>query len=146
MKTLQILLLLLLTISVHSQTKDTKAKASSKDNKLCPPILMLGTYKGGDVVPKEKIATLTNFTIHFNCGISAHYNIISYEFTAIVKGTSKIVRGVGSELSTEMRTAMENVSTGSKIFIEKVKTKSANGSIVDLPGLTFKIGSDSAPK
>jgi len=42
-----------------------------------------------------------------------------------------------------MKIALGKISTGSKIFIDEVKAKNANGSIISVPGITLKIGTAS---
>jgi gliding motility-associated protein GldM len=69
----------------------------------------------------------------------ANFKVVSYDFTAIVKGQPVIFTGVGPAMSDDMKKALGKVSTGSKIFIDNVKAQGPDGTIRNIPGVTLKV-------
>src|ERR1035437_1843852 len=69
----------------------------------------------------------------------ASFVVISYEFTAVVKGTPIVATGNNNQLTPQMKDALGKVSTGSKVFIDAVKAKGPDGTIRNIPGVTLKV-------
>jgi len=42
-------------------------------------------------------------------------------------------------MTSDMKTALSKVATGSKIFIDNVKAKGPDGSLRNIPGVTLKV-------
>jgi hypothetical protein len=69
----------------------------------------------------------------------ANFVVISYDFTAVIKGQAIPYTGNSPGFTGDMKTALGKASTGSKIFIDNVKAKGPDGTVRSIPGLTIKV-------
>jgi gliding motility-associated protein GldM len=131
-------------ISVSAKTKDgVKAQGPPRlfrVKRIPDPVAMVGGKKGTAEIKKVEaqgiggvIAKLEGFDFE------ANFITISYEFTAVVKGQPVALSGSGPALTSEMKSTLQKVATGSKIFIDAVKAKGPDGSVRNIPGVTLKV-------
>lgn len=131
-------------ISVSAKTKDgTKPQGPPivfRVKRIPDPIAEVAGKTGTADIKKVEvsgagavIARLQGFDFQ------ANFIVQSFEFTAIVKGVPKVYTGSGPSLTAEMKGALSQVGTGSKVFIDNVKAKGPDGSIRNIPGVTLKV-------
>ncbi len=130
-------------INVAAKTEGgSKAQGSCtfRVKSLPDPVASIGGKKGSADIKKldaagmsAVVAKLENFEFETN------FKVVSFEFTAIVRGLPVIYAGTGSALTQEMKTALSKVGTGSKIFIDEVKALGPDGKIRNIAGVTLRV-------
>ena len=102
-----------------------------------PALLGGNIYKSGDTLSKGEIEKLNSISAFHPSDKEIKYRIISFRFIARNNPKVVLLRGVGSSLSGQMKNALQKVCAGTKVFINDVKAKDANGKIINLPDVFF---------
>jgi gliding motility-associated protein GldM len=131
-------------ISVSAKTKDgVKSQGPPvlfRIKRIPDPVTKVGGKKGTAEIKKIEVGGIGGILAQLEgFDFEANFVVISYEFTAVVKGTPVVATGVGNQLSPEMKAALGKVSTGSKVFIDNVKARGPDGTIRNIPGVTLKV-------
>jgi len=104
------------------------------------PVTKVGGKKGTAEIKKIEVGGIGGIlAVLEGFDFEANFVVISYEFTAVVKGTPVVATGSGNQLTQPMKDALNKVSTGSKVFIDAVKAKGPDGTIRNIPGVTLKV-------
>jgi gliding motility-associated protein GldM len=104
------------------------------------PVAAVGGKKGTAEIKKVEVSSIGAVLAKLEgFDFEANFVVISYDFTAVVRGTPVALSCSGNQLTSEMKTALGKVSTGSKIFIDNVKAKGPDGSVRNIPGVTLKV-------
>ena len=67
------------------------------------------------------------------------FPVVSFLFSANVKGILKEFNNVGANLSGEAKQVLQGLNTGGKAFIENIKVKAPDGTIRTLPTVSIKV-------
>ena len=131
-------------ITVTGRTKDgVKPQGPPivfRVKKIPDPVAAVGGKKGTSDIKKIDVAGIGGISAPLEgFDFQANFIVISYELTAIIKGTPYVASGTGPSLTQEMKTKLSQVSTGGKIFIDNVKAKGPDGTIRSIPGVTLKV-------
>ena len=133
-------------ISVSAKTKDgTKSQGPPKKfrvKRIPDPVCKLGGKPANGVLEFKKIelaaiggvgADLPGFDF------DVKFPVISFVFSANVKGNIKEFNCTGANLSSEAKSVLQSLSAGGKAFFENVKVKAPDGSIRTLPTASLKV-------
>lgn len=131
-------------ITVSARTKDgVKAQGPPQPfrvKRIPDPVAAIGGKKGFSEIKRVDVAGIGAVAAKLEgFDFEANFIVTSFEFTAIVKGQPKSYSGNGPSMTNEMKTALSQVATGSKIFIDNVKAKGPDGSLRSIPGVTLKV-------
>jgi gliding motility-associated protein GldM len=131
-------------ISVSARTKDGVKPQGPPQlfrvKRIPDPVTMVGGKKGTAEIKKMEVGGIGGVLAKLEgFDFEANFVVISYEFTAVVKGNPIVATGNGNQLTQDMKTALGKVSTGSKVFIDAVKAKGPDGSVRSIPGVTLKV-------
>lgn len=102
----------------------------------CKPYSEISGHKGTSDINQKELAEATKLEVKGDCG---EYNIISFEFTAVVKRHPVVYTGVGTVLSDQMKKILAGLNLGDKVYLDNVKAKGPNGSTKSIPGITLII-------
>lgn len=117
----------------------TASYAQAKDAKNCDLRAYFGTHTATSEISKADLGNVSELIAKDECDAKKTATVESFEFTAMVGGKPLVFTGKGNQLSEEMRKALGKVQNGSKVFIDNVKAKMADGSLKSIPGITLKI-------
>ncbi len=67
------------------------------------------------------------------------FEVIQYDFTAILSGTAKTETVKGAAVNDVVRQMIEKVKTGQKVYIENVKARGPGGTVRSIGNLAFKV-------
>jgi gliding motility-associated protein GldM len=142
-------------VTASSETKEGKIMVSAKTKdgvkaqgppvifrvkRIPDPVAAVAGKKGTAEIKKIEVAGIGAVLAKLEgFDFEANFVVISYEFTAVVKGSPVALSGTGNMLTQEMKNALGKVSTGSKIFIDNVKAKGPDGTVRSIPGVTLKV-------
>ncbi len=131
-------------ISVSAKTKDgVKPQGPPipfRVKKIPDPITSVGGKTGTTEIKKIELAGIGGMKAELQgFDFAANFIVVSYELTAIIKGSPYVATGSGPGFSPEMKAKLGQVSTGGKIFIDNVKAKGPDGTIRSIPGVTLKV-------
>jgi gliding motility-associated protein GldM len=133
-------------ISVSAKTKDgSKSQGPPKKfrvKRIPDPVCKLGGKAANGVLEFKKIelasiggvgADLPGFDF------DVKFPVMSFVFSANVKGNIKEFNCSGPNLSAEAKAVLQSLSAGGKAFFENVKVKAPDGSIRTLPTASLKV-------
>lgn len=131
-------------ISVSAKTKDGVKPQGPPQlfrvKRIPDPVTTVAGKKGTAEIKKLEVGGIGGVLAKLEgFDFEANFVVISYEFTAVVKGNPIVATGNGNQLTAEMKAALAKVSTGSKVFIDNVKAKGPDGSVRSIPGVTLKV-------
>lgn len=134
------------TISVSAKTKDgTKPQGPPKKfrvKKIPDPVCKLGGKPANGVLEFKKVelasiggvgADLPGFDF------DVKFPVVSFVFSANVKGNIKEFNCSGANLSAEAKSVLQGLGPGGKAFFENVKVKAPDGTIRTLPTASLKV-------
>lgn len=133
-------------ISVSAKTKDgTKPQGPPKKfrvKRIPDPVCKLGGKPANGVLEFKKVelaaiggvgADLPGFDF------DVKFPVVSFVFSANVKGNIKEFTCSGANLSAEAKQVLQGLGPGGKAFFENVKVKAPDGSIRTLPTASLKV-------
>ena len=131
-------------ITVSARTKDgVKAQgppAPFRIKRIPDPVAAVAGKKGFSEIRRVDVAGIGAVAAKLEgFDFEANFIVTSFDFTAIVKGQPVSYSGKGPSMTSEMKTALSKVSTGSKIFIDNVRAKGPDGTLRNIPGVTLKV-------
>lgn len=134
------------SISVSAKTKDgTKPQGPPKKfrvKKIPDPVCKLGGKPANGVMEFKKVelasiggvgADLPGFDF------DVKFPVVSFVFSANVKGNIKEFNCSGPNLSAEAKSVLQGLGPGGKAFFENVKVKAPDGTIRTLPTASLKV-------
>ncbi len=131
-------------ITVTAKTKDgVKPQGPPigfRVKKIPDPVAAVAGKKGTTDIKKIEVSGIGGVqALLEGFDFQANFLVVSYELTAIIKGSPYVATGQGPSLTQEMKTKLGQISTGGKIFIDNVKAKGPDGTIRSIPGVTLKV-------
>ncbi len=131
-------------ISVSQKTASgTKPQGPPKKfrvKKIPDPVAAVAGKKGTTDIKKIEVGGIGGVqALLEGFDFQANFLVVSYELTAIIKGSPYVATGQGPGLTSEMKAKLGQITTGGKIFIDNVKAKGPDGTIRSIPGVTLKV-------
>lgn len=87
-------------------------------------------------ITKKDLAEVKKLEALGDCG---EYKVISYEFSAKVKGQPVSYIGIGSTLTLDMKVVAEKINSGAKVFFDNIKVKGPDGKVKHAENLVLII-------
>jgi len=103
----------------------------------CKVYGVINGHKGKFEISKKELAGVKKLEAGSNC--PGDYKVLSYEFTAKIKGQPVSFSGVGATLSTGTTDAWAGFAVGTKIFFDNIKVKGPDGKTRTAEGIALTI-------
>ena len=136
--TISILFIFTLVSAQENKKTNTETITVSKEKQANQYALYYKTYTGIATISKKEILEMDTLKVGPQLSKRTHF-ITSFQITLLVKGVMKTTMNKGNVLSNESLKMLQEVSLGSKIFIDNVKAVLTDGVERSIPGMTIKV-------
>lgn len=136
--TISLLFVFTLVTAQENKKINTETITIRKENQINQNVVYYKIYSGVASMSKKEILEMDTLTV----GPKALKNaavITSFDVSLIVKGVLHIVISKGNVLSKEVKTLLQQINSGNKIFIENVTAINVDGTINPVVGMTIKV-------
>lgn len=103
------------------------------------PKAQFAGMSGGDVQRSAVLAAPGVLAKMENFEFDLKFQIISYTLSATIKGAIAEAACTGAALTGDQKTILQNLKSGQKFYLEKIKAKGPDGTVRDLGTLSYKV-------
>jgi gliding motility-associated protein GldM len=104
------------------------------------PVTYAGQYKGEAHVSKAELESITSVNVTLeNFDFDVHFEVVSFDMSSVSDFTSVIFTSKTKALTPEMKSQLQSLKSGSKVYFENVTVKAPDGTLRKIPGVTLKI-------
>jgi hypothetical protein len=104
------------------------------------PVISLGGKRDGDSVSVQELSAAAGVVAVFNdFDFDFSIRIASFDLTFLKAGSLFTFRSNGPAFTPQMRSAMQALSTGSRLFIENVVCTYPDGTLVKIAGMVLRV-------
>ncbi len=129
-------------ISVSANIDGSQKSLGFKEfrvKKVPDPVPEVGGARGG-VIGKAVLAAQAGVIAKLdNFDFDMKFQIVSFKVSATVKGFTEDQESKSAAFTPQQKALINKVPAGGKIYIEEIKAKGPDGTIRDLPTLSFKL-------
>jgi len=105
-----------------------------------PPVAFFGTKKGDDKMSKAELTSILGVSAKLeNFDFELKFDIVSFDISMSVGSNIVTESSKSNRVTPAQSTMLKNAKTGGKVYIENVKAKGPDGSVVSIPGVNLKI-------
>jgi hypothetical protein len=125
-----------------AERKDTSLITYKLQNKIPEPDLFSIQKQLPQKVSRLELMFVDQLLVKCDCKIpsfSTQFSVVAFELKTIVDGNKRIFSADGSNLTGEMRQALQMAKTGTKFHLEKIKVKTNDGVVGYLSPRSFRV-------
>ena len=105
-----------------------------------PPVAYFGSKKGDDNISRAELTSILGVSAKMeNFDFELKFDIISFDVSMTIGSTTVTEHSTSNRITPGQANILKNAKAGGKVYIEAVKAKGPDGTVVSIPGVNLKV-------